>query len=616
MKPQKPGVFYTETETLFCVWAPLPSLVELHLPEKNMIIPMEQEGEYWKASVPRLTSETLYFYRLNGNDDKPDPCSLAQPQGVHGPSQVVDRHFNWEDQNWKGVPLDDVVFYELHVGTFTPEGTFDAVVDRLEDLKDLGITALEIMPVAQFPGERNWGYDGVYPFAVQWSYGGHEGLKRLVDAAHKKGMAVILDVVYNHLGPEGNYLGLFGPYFTDCYSTPWGGALNYDQAYSDSVREFFTDNARFWIKEFHIDGLRLDACHLIMDMSPRHILTEIHDEVKKLANDLGRHVHLVAETDANDTKCLLPREKGGNGLEAQWLDDFHHALYVLLEGTNAVNYLPDYHSISHLIKSYREGYVYSGEYCPSRKRKHGTSSARFQGDRFVVFIQNHDQVGNKPSGIRLANEVSFETAKLAAVAYILSPYLPLLFMGEDYGEKAPFQYFTSHSDEALIEAVRTGRKEEFALFGMDDNMPDPQDVKMFEACKLNWQGREETKGKWLREFYKYLLECRRSVPALKSLDKSKFTVRQPEGTQAIILERNLTGNHGSTCLVILNFANNDNEAATIPVNSAGRWNLAGDSADVRWGGPGTIAPLELLVDPGKTAELLMQSPSAVWYISD
>jgi maltooligosyltrehalose trehalohydrolase len=359
------------------------------------------------------------------------------------------------------------------VGTFTPEGTFEAIIPHLDELRELGITAVELMPVAQFPGTRNWGYDGVYPFAVQNSYGGPEGLKRLVNACHGRGIAVVLDVVYNHLGPEGNYLWDFGPYFTDRYKTPWGSAINFDGPHSDPVRRLFIENALYWVTEFRMDGLRIDAVHGILDFSAYPFLEELASAVHEKAERLNRRVYVIAESDLNDTRVIRSRELGGYGLDAQWNDDFHHALHTLLT-EDQTGYYQDFGRLGDLVKAFREGFVCSGQYSSYRRRRHGNSSRDIPAGCFVVFAQNHDQVGNRMRGERLSQLVCRERMKLAAGVVFLSPFIPLLFMGEEYGETAPFPYFISHSDADLVEAVRRGRREEFAAFGWSQEPPDPQ----------------------------------------------------------------------------------------------------------------------------------------------
>ena len=432
-------------KTRFEVWAPLASRVDLHiLSPKDRIVAMEPRARgYHEIVADKVAPGSRYFYRFN-DKERPDPASRFQPEGVHGPSEVVKTDFRWQDRNWFGPELKDYVIYELHVGAFTPEGTFDAIIPRLEYLKELGITAVELMPVAQFPGARNWGYDGVAPFAPQNSYGGPEGLKQLVDACHENGLAVVLDVVYNHLGPEGNYLGEFGAYFTDRYHTPWGWAVNFDGPDSDEVRKYFIQNALYWVGEFHIDALRLDAVHAILDHSPRPFLLELGEAVHREAGRIHRRIYLMPESADNDARLLRARELGGFALDAQWNDDFHHCLHVLLTGERS-GYYEDYSRVDQLAKSFRQGFVYSGEYSGFRKRRHGSPAGDIPAERFVVFSQNHDQVGNRMFGDRLCRLAGFEGAKLAAGAVLLSPFVPLLFMGEEYGETAPFPWHASTS---------------------------------------------------------------------------------------------------------------------------------------------------------------------------
>ena len=451
-RPSLGATYLDDGKCQFCVWAPHVEEIEVQLisPRIERLALKKDDMGYHLGMSENLGPGSRYVYRLEGGTQRPDPASRFQPEGVHGPSEVVDAKFPWEDDGWKGLALHDVVIYELHVGVYTREGTFDAVIPYLQELKDLGVTAVEIMPVGQFPGNRNWGYDGVYPFAAQNSYGGPQGLKRLVNACHRIGLAVILDVVYNHLGPEGNYFADFAPYFTERYKTPWGSALNFDGPYSDEVRHFFIENARYWISEFHIDALRLDAVHAILDHSPRPFLEELGAAVHKLAAKLNRRVLLMPESASNDARLIRSRERGGYGLDAVWSDDFHHALRTLLTGEQS-GYYQDYGELKHLVDAYREGFAYSGAYSRFRKRRHGSSAKDIPAKRFIVFSQNHDQVGNRPRGDRLTDSVCFEALKLAAATVILSPFIPLIFMGEEYGETAPFPFFISHSDAELVE---------------------------------------------------------------------------------------------------------------------------------------------------------------------
>jgi len=573
----------------FVVWAPFAQKVEVHIvAPKERILPLEKGAQgYHHTSVEGVEPGIYYFYRLDGKKERPDPASRFQPQGVHGPSQVVDSYFPWEDKDWSGLNLKQYIIYEIHVGAFTPEGTFDAVIPYLDELNELGITAVEIMPVAQFPGNRNWGYDGVYPFAVQNSYGGPEGFKHLVNACHQKGLAVILDVVYNHLGPEGNHLADFGPYFTDRYKTPWGAALNFDGPYSDEVRRFFIENALYWLTEFHIDALRLDALHAILDISARPFIEELAASVCEQTESLNRKVYLIGESTANDARLIRPREQGGYGLDAQWNDEFHHSLHVLLTGEQA-GYYQDFGHLRHLAKAFREGFVYSGEYSSYRQRRHGTSSRDIPAHRFVVFAQNHDQVGNRFGSERLSQLISFGELKLAAGVVVLSPFIPLLFMGEEYGETAPFPYFTSHSEPELIEGVRIGRREEFAAFQCRGEPPDPQDEATFVNAQLNYNLRHEGHHRTLFEFYKELIRRRKEIPALAHLSKENLEVLDYEEDRLMFVRR---WSEDSEAITVFNFKNEE-VSLTLPF-PAGRWHKRLDSADERWRGNGSTSPEQL-----------------------
>jgi maltooligosyltrehalose trehalohydrolase len=569
----------------FRVWAPLSEKIEVHLLSSDeRITPLRSaERGYHYGILEGVPPESVYRYRLDGKMERPDPASRFQPQGVHGPSQVVDSRFPWDDGRWCGLPLQGYIIYELHVGLFSPEGNFDGVIARLDELKELGITAIELMPVAQFPGTRNWGYDGVYPFAVQSSYGGPAGLKKLVNACHLKELAVILDVVYNHLGPDGNYLADFGPYFTDRYRTPWGSAVNFDGAHSDEVRRFFIENALYWIREFHIDALRIDAVHAIMDFSARPFLEELAIAVHQEAKASTRRVFLIAESVLNDTRVIEPRERGGWDLDAQWNDDFHHALHALLTGERE-GYYGDFGGIEHLDKAFREGFVYSGEYSAFRARCHGRSSRHIPAHKFVVFAQNHDQVGNRMLGERLSRLVSFEALKLAAGSVLLSPYIPLLFMGEEYGEGSPFIYFVDHADPGLIEAVRRGRREEFQAFRWQGEVPDPQERESFSQCKLKWKDTEKRSSRVLLDFYHGLIHLRKQIPALHHISKEGLGVSRLEERLLLIRRR-----HGeSRVWFLMNFSSH--ELACRVELGIGRWRKLIDSSETRWMGPGSLMP--------------------------
>ncbi|MCF6147943.1 MAG: malto-oligosyltrehalose trehalohydrolase [Candidatus Kuenenia sp.] len=569
----------------FVVWAPsLKSVaVKLIAPDKKLIPMKKEEKGYWKVCVEDVYPGARYFYRLGKKTERPDPASYFQPEGVHQYSQVVEfDSFKWKDSKWKGIELSQLIIYELHVGTFTPQGTFDAIIPILSDLKELGVNAIELMPVAQFPGERNWGYDGAYLFAVQNSYGGPEGLMRLVNECHKQEISVILDVVYNHLGPEGNYLAEYGPYFTDKYHTPWGKAINFDDAYSDEVRSFFFQNALFWFRNYHIDALRLDAIHGIYDLGAKHFLEDLKDKTAELSSQKKKPYYLIAESNLNDTKITRTKETGGYGIDSQWCDDLHHSLHTLLTGEHT-GYYCDFGETKHLVKALGEGFAYSGEYSVFRKRRHGSSSKSCPPFQFVVFSQNHDQIGNRMLGERLSTLVSFEALKLAAGAILLSPYIPLLFMGEEYGEKAPFLYFVSHSDAHLIEAVRHGRKQEFHTFQWKGEPPDPQDSKTFLASKLNWEKRKQGQHKVLLDFYRHLILLRKTIPALANQDKEKLSVYGLENEKVVFLQR---GEGMDNSFTIFNF--NDHDVSVKSPVGKNQWKILIDSSDVMWNGPGSL----------------------------
>jgi maltooligosyltrehalose trehalohydrolase len=592
----------------FRVWAPFLKELSVRIVspgDRNII--MEKEGNgFWRLESEDIPPGAHYFFKLDGDVERPDPASCLQAESVHGPSVVVDHgSFQWDDFAWSGIPLERMTMYELHIGTFTPEGSFDAVEGRLDELLDLGINTVEIMPVAQFPGERNWGYDGVYPFAVQNSYGGPEGLKRLVSACHRRNMAVILDVVCNHLGPEGNYLRDFGPYFTEKYNTPWGAAVNFDDSYNYGVRNFFIENALHWFRNYHVDALRLDAVHAIYDMSARPFLQELADQVRNFSAAEGRKFTLIAESDLNDAKITRPKEIGGYGIDSQWCDDFHHAVHVLLTGERD-GYYADFGRIDQLAKSVREGFIYSGQFSEHRKKHHGNSSKDRPGEQFVFFSQNHDQVGNRMLGERLSGLLSFEALKLAAGIVILSPAIPLLFMGEEYGENAPFLYFVSHSDKDLIDAVRKGRKREFSSFVWQGEPPDPQSEETFWRSKLDCGKQKEGRGKILRSLYRKLFYLRRETPALAFPDRDGLEVC---GLNDGFLFMNRWRDE-SHMISLFNFGKKD--ATSSPVLPEGKWRKLLDSSATEWGGPGGLLP-EIV---GGGQDMAMRRESFVVFIRE
>jgi len=571
----------------FTLWAPCCDDVELKLVGPGQYVSMQRdEKAYWKVEVPDISPGDRYLYRLDGKEERPDPASHHQPDGVNSPSAVFDHaSHQWGDSEWKGMDISDMIMYEAHIGTFTPEGTFETALSKLDHLIDLGVNTMSIMPVSQFPGDRNWGYDGVHHFAPQNTYGGPDGLKLLVDEAHKKGMAVVLDVVYNHLGPEGNYTQELGPYFTDRVKTPWGSAINFDGPWSDEVRNFFIMNALYWYEVFHVDGLRLDAIHGIYDMSARPFLKELSEAVEELSKETGRKLLLIPESDLNDSRVIRPPKEGGYGHHGQWSDDFHHAVHAALTGERHGYYL-DFGEVPLVTKAINDGYVYDGRYSRFRRRTHGNRAADLSGHKFVVCSQNHDQVGNRMLGERLVTLVGFEAAKLAAFSVITSPYVPLLFMGEEFGEAAPFLYFISHYDEALVEAVREGRKAEFDSFDWEGEPPDPADPETFHQCKLNWSLLDGEKGRMMLGLYSRLISLRKELPPLADL--SREHVRAETGADDIVVVMHRA--HGlSGAYVVMNFSGDE---ATFGAGlGAGNWKKAFDTAEEEWMGPGSLLPL-------------------------
>lgn len=604
------AIYEGDNRCTFSVWAPHVAKMTLSLvaPRQREIPMTGDETGYWRVETTDVAPGSRYFYVLDTDQARPDPASGFQPEGVHGPSEVVDHSaFAWTDAGWEGVPLEDMVIYELHVGTFTPEGTFKAIIPRLAELRELGVNAIELMPVAQFPGQRNWGYDGVSLFAVQDSYGGPAGLKTLVDAIHREGMAAILDVVYNHLGPEGNYLSDFGSYFTDTYRTPWGQAINFDQAHSNHVRNFFVQNALHWLRDYHFDALRLDALHAIYDSSAKHFIQELTEAVGTFSRRSGHKRYLIGESDLNDTRLIKPYRSGGYGLDAQWSDDFHHSLHALLTGERD-GYYEDFGKIEQLAKAYKEGFVYSWDYSVHRKRFHGNRSRQRPARQFVVCSQNHDQVGNRMKGERLEHLIDFESLKLAAGALLLAPCVPLLFMGQEYGEEAPFQYFVSHTDEQLVEAVRQGRRSEFAAFEWTQECPDPQSVETFMNSKLRWHTRDEGRHRTLRLFYQRLIELRSSIPNF--VNRKDLTVRTFRRHNVLTWQRR---GPAERIYCAMNFSEQSQPLA-LETTTTG-WFKVLDSAEPRWAGPGTELPPEVhdrsqvLLSPRSVAVYRTNRPS-------
>lgn len=552
------------------VWAPLPKTIEVEVAGTRHAMTRETDG-WWAAEVKSAGAGTDYGFVVDGAGPFPDPRSAWQPHGVHGYSRLVDpATFEWSDGDFRAVPLSCAVIYELHIGTFTAEGTFDAAIGRLEHLVQLGITHVEMMPVNAFPGEHGWGYDGVSLFAPQQAYGGPDGLKRFVNACHARGLAVLLDVVYNHLGPSGNYLGKFAPYFTERHHTPWGPALNFDGPESDEVRRFFCDNAAMWLRDYHCDGLRLDAVHAIVDTSARPFLEQLGAEVKQLSIELDRPLVLIAESDLNDPRLLMPVSCGGYGLDAQWSDDFHHALHTALTGERA-GYYEDFNGLAHLAKALEQAYVYDGCHSRHRGRRHGRSPESLSGDCFLAYAQNHDQVGNRAQGERLSHLVSPGRLKIAAALVLTSPFVPLIFQGEEWAASTPFQYFTDHPEPELARVVREGRRREFAAFGWKpEEVPDPQARETFARSKLPWaEVRSGLHGEILA-WHQRLIHLRRTEPWLMDGALDNVTVRFDEAEQWLVLER-------GPLAVVCNLAR---QTQAIDLKRTGWSVILGSSADV------------------------------------
>lgn len=563
----------------FRVWAPLKEDVHIQIvspePQKHA---MHKDGYgYWHLTLQQVRVGTLYWIVLDEELRRPDPASASQPQGLHGPSEVVDRSFHWSDAHWRGRALEEMVIYELHVGAFTPEGSFKGIIDKLPYLKELGVNTIEIMPIGQFPGDRNWGYDVALPFAVQHSYGTVQEFKALVDAAHQADIAVVLDVIYNHVGPDGNYFEDFGPYFTDKYKTPWGKALNYDDAYSGGVRNYLIQNALTWLDEFHVDGLRIDAVHAIWDNSAFHIMEELKQEVAALEQSMGKNKILIAEIDLNNPRYINPAEKGGYGLDGQWVDEFYHALRAVLTGDRS-GYYEDFGTMEHLEQAFKNTYVYNKVYSKHRKRVFGTAIEDNPYSQFIVFSQNHDQIGNRALGDRLNQNVNFEQLKLAAAAVLLSPYVPMLFMGEERAEESPFQFFVHHTDAELVAKVREGRKEEFAYFNFKEEFPDPQSEETFLRSKLSWSFESKEKAQIMLTYYKWLIAFRKTHPDMQQRDRKSTKVHAVSGNVLVFERFSAQGK----LLVALNFGR---EKESVPATVCGACTKIFDSSDIEWAGP-------------------------------
>jgi maltooligosyltrehalose trehalohydrolase len=591
---KRAGAFYHPDGTQFTCWAPLKNSLDLVLesPVPQVLPMIRQEGGYWET-ISKTPAGTHYRFSPDKQGPFPDPASLSQPLGVHGPSEVIDRNlFPWNDRHWKGISMQDMIIYELHAGTFSDKQDLEGIRGRLDYLSNLGVNCIELMPVAQFPGKKNWGYDGVFPFAVQNNYGGADQLKSLVNEAHVRNMAVLLDVVYNHFGPEGNYMTFFAPYFTDKYKTFWGNSINFDEAWSDGVREYFLQNAEMWLDEFHLDGLRLDAVHAYRDYSAHHFVKALKERALEVQARTGSQKLLIAETDLNDIRYIQDFEKGGYGLDGQWADEFHHALHALITGERS-GYYEDFGTTEHLVKAFNAAYVYDGNYSVHRKRTFGSDARPFSCDHFVAFSQNHDQTGNRLNGDRLSTLISFEAMKLAAATVLLSPYVPLLFMGEEYGEKHPFLFFVDHSRPELLEAVRRGRREEFAYFHHEGEFPDPASEESFLRSMLSWDFTGPQADALLR-WYCFLTGFRKTRKAMHGRERSHVQAVSP-ADRVILLERNFAGDR---LLILLNYAA-DRRDLIAPFSE--RLLCIQDSGDAAWAGPG--ARLPPLWEPGQPLHL-------------
>lgn len=526
--------------TIFEVWAPKPDTVELEVNGQRHPMRADESG-WWRVDVPGIEAGSDYAFVLDGGLPRPDPRSAWQPQGVHGPSRLVDHDaFAWTDQQWRGVPLAGNVLYELHVGTFTEEGTFDAAVGRLDHLADLGVSAVELLPCSAFAGRWGWGYDGVAWYAVHDPYGGPDGLKRFVDACHARGIGVVMDAVYNHLGPAGNYLPEFGPYLTEAHTTPWGPAVNLDMAGSDEVRRYIIDNARMWLHDYHIDGLRLDAVHALVDGRATPLLEELAVEVQALGARLRKPLWLVAESDTNDPRVVTSRAAGGLGLDGQWADDVHHALHATLTGERA-GYYGDFGSLPTLAKALTGVFVHDGTWSSFRGRTHGRPvPPTLDGHPFVVYLQNHDQVGNRATGDRIASSLSDGMLQIGAALVLTSPYTPMLWMGEEWGARTPWLFFSDHEGE-LGEAVRQGRRAEFASHGWDTSaVPDPQSPDTFQKSKLDWSEAADERGCRLRDWNRDLIALRRTLPDLADGHRHRVQVTYDEDARWLVVRRGRT----------------------------------------------------------------------------
>ena len=525
----------------FGIWAPKAKKISLKW--RNQILPMEGPNQrgWWLLQVEDAGCGDRYSYLFDDDPTPyPDPRSLRLPNGVHGESELYDHsNFEWHDQLWRGAPKTGSIIYELHIGTFSKEGTFDGAIKHLPYLFDLGVTHVEVMPVAAWAGHQGWGYDSVALFATHEAYGGPDGFKRFVDACHATGLSVILDVVYNHFGPVGNYATKFGPYLTEDRKTPWGDAVNLDSEGSDDVRRFFIDNALMWLKDYHCDGLRFDAVHAFIDLSAVHFLEQLSIEVERLSATLAKEFYLIAESDLNDPRVVRSREANGYGMDSQWSDDFHHSLFTILykPQKGESGYYSDFGELGDLKKALERSYVYDGRYSGHRKRRHGRPADGLTAHHFIHFDQNHDQVGNRAEGERLEHLVGLDAAKVSIGLVLMAPYVPMLFMGEEWATSTPFLYFADHDDEEMRKQVAEGRRKEFAAFGFGGDVPDPEDPTSYENSKVNWEELEEGKHAEMLAWVKSLISLRRRSVCLNDGDLHHLSVFTDDEKRTLVMQR-------------------------------------------------------------------------------
>lgn len=537
----------------FGIWAPKARQISLSWKDETLKMSGPNRRGWWTLDVPEAACGDSYAFQLDDDSVKyPDPRSLRQPGGVHGPSELYDHgQFQWHDQLWRGAPKIGSIIYELHIGTFSAEGTFDGAIQHLGHLAELGITHVEVMPVAAWAGQQGWGYDSVALFATQEAYGGPDGLKRFVDASHAAGLSVILDVVYNHFGPVGNYATKFGPYLNEDRKTPWGAAVNLDQEGSDEVRRFFIDNALMWLRDYHCDGLRFDAVHAFIDLSAVHFIEQLALEVERLGATLAKEFYLIAESDLNDPRVVRPREANGYGMDAQWSDDFHHSLFTVLyepkQGESG--YYADFGRLSDLHKALKHAFVYDGQYSGYRKRRHGRPATALSAHHFIHFDQNHDQVGNRGWGERLEHLIGLDAAKVSLGLLLTAPYVPMLFMGEEWAASTPFLYFADHEDEHMRRSVAEGRRQEFAAFGFEGDVPNPEDTETYEKSRLNWSEQDTGKHAEMLAWVKALIKLRRTTVAFNDGDMNSLTVGSSDTARTLAMERD-------EARVLINFGEN------------------------------------------------------------